>query len=179
MKPVYLFIFLVIFCVTGCRDRQAMEELENLHARSAMEEQNKMIVKKWLLEVNKDNYEQLFGELWADDCKQILNSSRDTLEYEQFKELLAWLYTELPVITHEVHDIIARGDKVAAYFSARATHDVESFGVPATGRDLEWSAIAIFQLSDGRIQSRWEVSDMLGMYEQLGMKLQMNGTTEN
>jgi len=174
-----MFIILVILCMSGCRERKSLKELENLHARSAIEEQNKMIVRKWLLEVNEDNYEQLFGKLWAKDCKQILNSGKDTLEYEQFKELLAWLYAELPVITHEVHDIIARGDKVAAYFSAKATHDVTSFGVPATGRDLEWSAIAIFQLSGGRIQFRWEVADMLGMYEQLGMKLQLDETTEN
>lgn len=83
------------------------------------------------------------------------------------------IFSEFPAVTHEIHDIIAKRDKVIAMFSARATHDVESFGVPATGREIEWKAISIFQISDGKIRVRWEVADIFSMYEQLGMSLQM------
>jgi predicted ester cyclase len=126
-----------------------------------------------LKEVNKDNYEQLFRELWAEDSKQLINSNSDTLDYDHFKELLNWLYAEVPVISHEIHEIIAHEDKVIVYFSANAIHDVESFGVPATGKELEWNAISIYTISEGKIQTRWEVADILSLYEQLGMELQM------
>jgi len=33
--------------------------------------------------------------------------------------------------------MIAKDDKVIARFSAQVTHEVESFGIPATDRELE------------------------------------------
>ena len=55
--------------------------------------------------------------------------------------------------------MIAKEDKVLAKFSAMVIHDTLMFGVPATGKELEWSAGAIFQLSEGNIQRHWEVAD--------------------
>ncbi len=138
------------------------------------EEYNKSIVIKWLLEVNKDNFEKLFDELWAKDCKQYFNSSNVAVEYNDFKGMIYNLYEEYPVISHEIHEIIAKDDKVIARFSARVAHDRLMFGAPATGKELEWSAIAIFQIENGKIKNRWEITDLLGMYEQMGMELKLN-----
>ena len=140
---------------------------------SALETHNKTVVIKWLKEINKDNFEQLFDELWAKDCKQYFNSSNVAVEYGDFKEMIYNMYEEYSLITHEIHDIIAKDDKVIARFSARVNHDRLMFGAPATGKELYWSAIAIFQLKDGKIQNRWEITDLLGMYEQLGMELML------
>ena len=147
--------------------------------RKETEELNMSIVYKWLTEINKGNFEVLFDELWTEDCKQYFNSSSEAVEYDDFKQMIHNLYTEYPVIHHEVHDIIACGDKVVAKFSAKVHHDTIMFGVPATGKEIEWSAIAIFQLSNGKIQTRWEQTDLLGMYEQLGMKLELIERNDN
>ena len=179
MKKSILIISVFLFSLTSCHDRQAVEELEEWHSQAILEEQNKAIINKWISGVTKDNYEQHFHELWAPDSKQILNAGEDTLDYDEFFAILQWLYAELPVITHEIHDMMATGDKVITYVSAKAIHDVESFGVPATGKELEWRAMQIFQLSDGKIQNRWEVADLLSMYEQLGMELQLKESISN
>ena len=68
-------------------------------------------------------------------------------------------------------NIMAIDDKVIVRFSAQVTHDTFMFNAPATGKEVEWSAIAIFQLSNGKIINRWEVNDLLGMYEQLGYEM--------
>lgn len=162
-----IFPFSLLLLISSCMNDKANNQIE-------VEEQNKLIIQKWLKEVNKDNYDQLFKELWAEDSKQLMNTNPDTLDYAHFNDLLQWMYGELPVIEHEVHEIIAKGDRVIVYFSAKATHDVESFGVPATGKELEWKAISIYKISNGKIQTRWEVADILSLYEQLGMELQMN-----
>jgi len=158
-KPIVLLMIVVFFM--SCQDKQALEE------------QNKAIVLKWLNEVNRENFEQLFDELWTKDCKQYMNSDPIPIEYGQFKQIINKLYSDFPVITHDVHDIFAKGDKVTVIFSAHVKHDRESFGIPATGRNLEWRAIAVFQISGGKIKTRWEVADMLSMYKQLGMELRM------
>jgi steroid delta-isomerase-like uncharacterized protein len=149
---------MLIFLVS-CQDKQATAEL------------NKSIVEKWLKEINKENYEALFETLWSDSCKQYFNSSSEAVEFEDFKQMLHQLYAEFPEIKHEIHEIIACDDKVCARFSAKVLHDTFMFGAPATGKEIEWHAMAIFQLSNGKIQRRWEVTDLLGMYEQLGMEL--------
>jgi len=140
---------------------------------SSMEMLNKSVVIKWLKEINKDNFELLFDELWTPDCKQYFNSSKVPLEYDDFKKMIFNMYEEYPVISHEIHDIIAKDDMVIARFSARVTHDRLMFGAPASGKELYWSAIAIFQLEDGKIKNRWEMTDLLGMYQQLGMELKL------
>jgi steroid delta-isomerase-like uncharacterized protein len=170
-----LLTFTMILClIVACQDKEAMSELEGFRAQMAIEEQNKGVVLKWLNEVNRDNFEQLFDELWTKDCQQYLNSNPEPYEYDQFRQMIKDLYSEFPVITQDVQSIYAKGDKVIAIFSASVKHDMDSFGVPATGRELKWKAIAVFQISDGKIKTRWEVSDLLSMYEQLGMELQIN-----
>ncbi|MBN2366338.1 MAG: hypothetical protein EH225_10345 [Calditrichaeota bacterium] len=170
---ILLTFTIILSFIVACQNQAAMSELEGFRAQRAIEEQNKAVVLKWLNEVNRENFEQLFDELWTKECQQYLNSNPKPYEYDQFRQMIKNLYLEFPVITHEVQNIYARGDKVIALFSARVKHDVDSFGVPATGREIKWKAIAVFQVSEGKIKTRWEVSDLLGMYEQLGMKLQM------
>lgn len=164
---------LILSFMISCQDRETIATLEEFKAKAEVEKQNKEIVRKWIEEVNKENFEQLFSELWAEDCRQYMNSNPEPVDNEQFKQMIEHFYSNFPVTTHEIHDLMAKGDMVVARFSARTTHDVESYGVPATGRELEWRAISIFQISDGKIQTRWEVADILSMYEQLGMELQM------
>jgi predicted ester cyclase len=88
-----------------------------------------------------------------------LNSNSEPYEYDQFKQMIKNLYSEFPVITHQVHDIFAKGDKVTVIFSAHASHGVDSFGFPAAGRKLEWKEIAVFQISNGKIKTdgKWRI----------------------
>jgi steroid delta-isomerase-like uncharacterized protein len=158
MKNIILPALLLII-LFGCQNTQETEEL------------NRSVVCKWLSEINKENYEELYAELWSDSCKHYFNSDSEALAYEDFKQLLHKLYTECPDIEHEIHEIIACDDKVFARFSGKVLHDTIMFGAPATGKEIEWNAMAIFQLSQGMIQQRWEVTDLLGMYQQLGMEL--------
>ena len=165
MRKLVLIPLLIILSVS-CQNKSATEEL------------NKSIVIKWLTEVNEDNYEELFKELWVENCEHYFNSSTEAVKFDEFKQMLDNLYTEYPMIHHEVHDIIANDDKVVAKFSAKVFHDRTMFGAPATGKEIEWNAMAIFQLSNGKIHTRWEITDLLGMYEQLGMELHLKETID-
>ena len=173
MKKLHIVIPLVILlCFTfGCQDKEAMAELKEFKAQAEVEEQNKEIIRRWIEEVNKENFKQLFDELWAEDCMQDMNSNPEPIDDKQFNKMIEHYYSNFPSSTHEIHNIIAREDKVIAIFTARTTHDMDSYGVPATNKELAWRAIAIFQIYDGKIQKRWEVADILSMYEQIGMEL--------
>ena len=64
--------------------------------------------------------------------------------------------------------LIAEGDRVAAHFVARGTHEGVYQGVPPTGRKWEANCTAIFHVSDGRIVEAWMTWDSLSLLEQLG-----------
>jgi steroid delta-isomerase-like uncharacterized protein len=173
MKKLNVILpFALILCfLVGCRDEEAMAELVAMKAQAEIEEQNKEIIRRWIEEVNKENFEQLFNELWAEDCKQYMDTNPEPIDNKRFKQMIEQYYLNFPASTHELHNLIAKEDKVIAMFTARTTHDVDSYGVPATGKEIEWRAVAIFRISDGKIKTRWEVADILSMYEQLGMEL--------
>ena len=84
----------------------------NCQNEHSIEEQNKAIVLKCINENNQENFEQLFDQLWAENRLQYLNSNPEPYEYDQFKKMIKNLYSEFPVITHQGHDIFAKGDKV-------------------------------------------------------------------
>jgi steroid delta-isomerase-like uncharacterized protein len=155
----------------ACRDKAAMAELEAMKAQAALEEQNKSLVLRWFGELSESRFESLYEAVFSPDSKQYMPPNAVPLSFEEFKPLAAETYKAFPLIDRRVEDIIAEGDKVVAKVLVHAVHGGEFAGVPATGRTLEWTAIAIFQIEDGKVTARWEIADILGIYEQLGLEL--------
>jgi len=160
-----LAISIILLSLVSCQDREA------IRTRADIEAQNKAIVLRWFGEVNKGNIETLYEELFASNCKQYMPPNSEPISFEDFKPMARQIYNAFPKITHTVDDIIAEGDKVVAKILVNTVHEGEFLGIPATGKELEWTAIAIFQLADGKIITRWEIADIFGIIQQLGMEL--------
>jgi steroid delta-isomerase-like uncharacterized protein len=173
MKKLYMILPLaLILCfMFGCQDKEAMAELEEFKAQAEIEEQNKATILRWLNEVNESNFDTLSEELFASDSKQYMPPNAEPMSFEEYKRIVKQFYKAFPKTTHTVDDIIVEGDKIVTRFTAHTVHEGEFAGIPASGKELEWTAIAIFQLSDGKIKKRWEAYDGLGWMQQLGMEL--------
>ena len=76
------------------------------------------------------------------------------------------IFNDLTLTTEE---IVADGDRVAQFFSTRATHTSEVFGIPATGRKFEIQGVLIFSFEDGKIIKERRLYDFTGMLVQLGL----------
>lgn len=68
---------------------------------------------------------------------------------------------------HTIEGQVAEGDTVVTWLTAGGRHTGELLGVPATGKDVSMRGISVFQVVDGKIASRWAVSDLLGLFVQL------------
>jgi predicted ester cyclase len=68
----------------------------------------------------------------------------------------------------EVHDVIARGEKVVLRFTNAGTNVGPFMGNPATGKRAEWLGVGIYTVRDGRIAEAWFAEDILGVLSQLG-----------
>jgi steroid delta-isomerase-like uncharacterized protein len=73
-----------------------------------------------------------------------------------------------PDIQWTLEEMIAEGDKVAARFTMRGTHQDTFFGIPPTGRKIEVQAMNFYRLSDGKIVEERGQPDLLGLLQQIG-----------
>jgi predicted ester cyclase len=64
--------------------------------------------------------------------------------------------------------MIAAGDKVAARFTMRGTHQGAFFGVPPTLKKIEVKAMNSYRLSGGKIIEEHGQPDLLGLLQQIG-----------
>ncbi len=64
---------------------------------------------------------------------------------------------------------LAEGDKVVSRYTWSGTHQGEFYGVPATGKRVNWTVTATFRIADGKIREAWLNSDQLGLMQQLGV----------
>jgi len=169
-NPIAWGLLLLGFAA-GCVGRQAADELAALRARADTTERNKAVARRWFCELSRGNFEPLYNDLFHPDSRQYIPPDAKPLGFEEYKPLAKRMYEAFPRITHSVKDIFTEGDRVAAVIHVHTKHEGEFAGIPATDRNLEWTAIAVFRFMDGRIMARWEIGDILGLYEQLGMEL--------
>lgn len=85
------------------------------------------------------------------------------------KQFAAAFYHAFPDIQHTVEDTIAEDGKVTVRFTLHGTHTADFIGIPATGKPIDVSAIAILQIADGKVAELRAVFDQMGMMQQLGI----------
>jgi steroid delta-isomerase-like uncharacterized protein len=73
-----------------------------------------------------------------------------------------------PDIQWTLEEMIAEGDKVAARFTMRGTHQGAFFGAPPTLKKIEVKAMNSYRLSGGKIIEEHGQPDLLGLLQQIG-----------
>ena len=73
-----------------------------------------------------------------------------------------------PDIQWTLEEIIAEGDKVAARFTMRGTHQGPFFGVPPSGKKIQVQAMNFYRFSNGQIVEEHGQPDLLGLMQQIG-----------
>ena len=67
-----------------------------------------------------------------------------------------------------LEEMVAEGDKVAARFSLRGTHDGPFFGVPPTGKAIVSTSTSFYRIVNGKIVEDHGLPHMLGILQQIG-----------
>lgn len=73
-----------------------------------------------------------------------------------------------PDIQWTLDELIAEGDKIAARFTMRGTHQGAFFGVPPSGKKIEVRAMNFYRFSEGQIVEEWGQPDLLSLLQQIG-----------
>ena len=75
----------------------------------------------------------------------------------------------IPDAQGEVLDVVAEGDKVVLVDRFGGMHRGELFGRPGTGDRIEWMAIHIYTIRDGKILEDAVMTDSLAIMQQIGL----------
>ena len=92
---------------------------------------------------------------------------------ETFKALLGVLRSGFPDINIYIEDEIAEGDKVVISWSISGTHQGtlqggNLKGIPPTGKNVKWTGITIYKITDGKVIEEKGEEDTYGLMQQLG-----------
>ena len=101
-------------------------------------EENKAVIRRWMEARNASDVETAVA-LWADEKQEWLRGA-----FDRFTK-------GFPDIQGTVDELIAEGDKVALWFTLHGTHLGTYAGVPATGKTIEWNAVDLYTVVDGKI----------------------------
>jgi len=73
-----------------------------------------------------------------------------------------------PDIQWTLEEMVAEGDKVAARFIMRGTHQGTFFGIQPSGKKIAVQAMNIYRLANGKFVEEHGQPDMLGLLQQIG-----------
>ncbi|MFB6227938.1 MAG: ester cyclase [Halobacteriales archaeon] len=130
-------------------------------------EQNKQLVRRYLDAFNDKDREAL-SDLVDDDVVE----HGTHWEVEGFEEFMTYVEENVDIFadyTGSTETIVAEEDTVVVRYSVSGTHEGEYLGIQPTGREVEWTGIAMYRIDDGEIAEIWIESDQLGLLEQLGL----------
>jgi predicted ester cyclase len=137
-------------------------------------ETSKKIVCRYFEEAVDQGRVDLLEELFTPDCIIHRPEAQEPLKgLEGIRGVITGVADKYSDFKTTIYDLIGEGDRVVARLSHRAVQRGEwksRIGRHAVdGKIVDWSAIAIFQIKDGKIAEEWVCRDELGMLIQLGV----------
>lgn len=85
------------------------------------------------------------------------------------RERLRLLHAAFPDFKSDIIELLAENDKVVAVVVSSGTHQGNFAGLPPTGRRFTIQEIQILRIENDQMVEHWQVADLFGMFEQLGL----------
>ena len=131
-------------------------------------EENKNIVRRYQ-EIYNSNHLESLSEVVAEDLltPKIMPGMPPGLEGG--KKVHATTLIGMPDWQTTIDDLIAEGDRVVARITMTGTHTGDFWGIPATGKRVEFTGIYIVRIANGKIVEHWGEEDGVSLLQQLGV----------
>ncbi len=130
-------------------------------------EGNKDLVRQWIAFANA-GFPGSFDPFIALDYVGHLGATiMDRVELERLERAFLVAF---PDAHHSIDDLIAEGDRVALRTTARATHLAHFHGVDRTDRAVEFTALVLYRIGNGKIQESWGEIDVARLMQSLRLE---------
>lgn len=85
------------------------------------------------------------------------------------KQMIANLRAAFPDLLCTIEDEIREGDRLAAHWTMRGSHQGPYFGSRPTGRAVAVQGFIFARMANGRVVENWILVDQVSLLQQLGM----------
>jgi steroid delta-isomerase-like uncharacterized protein len=132
------------------------------------------------LEANKRLIQRYYEDMWntwnfavADEIIHEAIEFRGSIgltvkERDGFKGYMRTIQAAFPDFHNTIEEMIAEEKKVVAVLTYSGTHHGTLFGVPPTGKRIQYAGTAVFQIEGDQVTRGWVLGDRLGLLQQLG-----------
>lgn len=131
-----------------------------------MGEDHKELVQRWI-ELMDDQRLDEVRELIAPEFRCHFPGVPEPIGRDEYLDNVRDMHRAFEGFRHEIHDLVAEGDRVAGRFTDRGRHVGEFDGIAPTGREIEFTAMSITRFRDGKAVECWIETDMAGLRAQL------------
>jgi len=135
-------------------------------------EENKALVRRAIEEVWNQGNVALADELYAPNVHFRNPGVADLRTLEDLKRFVTAFRSAFPDGRTTIEDLIAEGDQAVLRYTFRGTNTgdfVTPMPLPATGKQVIMTGIAIARLAGGKAVEVLDMSDNLGLLQQLGV----------
>jgi steroid delta-isomerase-like uncharacterized protein len=131
-------------------------------------ESNKVLARRIFEEVLNGRNLDLLDELVASDYIEHMPLPGQRTGIDGIRDRYTMLHKAFDA-EFTVEDVIAEGDKVVLRWTQSGTHVGEFPGLPPTGRRFRIGGIEIWRVENGKLAEHWDVVDVFGQLQQLGV----------
>jgi steroid delta-isomerase-like uncharacterized protein len=132
------------------------------------EEENKQVVRQFFEALDRHDTERM-DQLVSTNDYSFHFSGMPPMDWNRNKkEFLAPFIKAFPDLRRNIVDMVAEGDKVAVSINITGTYKGEFQGIPATGKQISFTAVDILTITDGKVTEEWATADMMGLMQQIG-----------
>jgi predicted SnoaL-like aldol condensation-catalyzing enzyme len=130
-------------------------------------EKNKRVVREFYEEVfHKRNLDIVDRYMHEDYIQHNPDADQGRTGFIKFHE---GFFAAIPDFRATILQLVAEGDLVYVYNRITGTHTGEGFlNYPPTGNRIEFEAVDMFRLRDGKLCEHWDVADTRALFTQVG-----------
>ena len=138
-------------------------------AKGQSPEENKKIIKYYLLEIINGRKLELLGEVFPEKfVRHDLNDSTDHwMTVADQKKRLSDLFEAFPDFQYTVSDIIAEEDKVVVRALFQGSQKNTFMKTESSGNRVNLSEIIFYRLEHGKIVERWTQLDLYNLFKEM------------
>ena len=131
-------------------------------------EENKRIVRAFIETAFNQHRADKAADYMTPDIKWHGGTLGTVEGRDNFAGLIGAIVVALPDLRNVEQDIIAERDIVSVRATVEGTHKGELLGIPASGNHVQWDAVDVYRIADGKIAEEWAADDLLAFVHGVG-----------
>jgi steroid delta-isomerase-like uncharacterized protein len=142
--------------------------LESASCAPQSPEETIAVVDRVRAEVYNEGNFDVMPEIFAEGYLHGSANGPDAIGIAEGARRIGGFLTALPDLEWTFDDVIVEGDRVAARWTTRGTHDGDLLGFAPTGKPVEFTGISFFTVRCGKVVEFQTEMDAAGLLEQVG-----------